>query len=296
MSLATRARVELEHDLRLALERDEFVLHYQPIFDLASGLPLGAEALVRWEHPRRGTVTPADFVPVAEETGLIVPLGRWVLREACRRAVTWRGEGPDGRGLMVSVNLSARQFIGTDLAAEIAAILAETGLPAGRLELEITESVAMDRAEIGRGALEAIRAVGVRIALDDFGTGYSSLAYLRDLPLDALKIDRAFVERLGSAPGDVPIVSAIVGLAHGLGIEVVAEGIETHAQLDVVRELGCDRGQGFLFSPPLPADVVAGLLGGRRDHAARLPTRRRRRPAARRSRSPRGGATRRARH
>jgi diguanylate cyclase (GGDEF)-like protein len=260
MSVATRDRLELEQDLRLALERDEFVLHFQPIVDLPSGRPLGAEALVRWMHPRRGLVSPADFVPIAEETGLVVPLGRWVLREACRRAVAWERDLAIGSGLIVSVNLSPRQFFGADLAAEIASILAETGLPPSRLELEVTESVAMDRAEVGLGALQAIRDVGVRIALDDFGTGYSSLAYLRDLPLDTLKIDRAFVDALGAASTDASIVSAIVGLAHGLGIEVVAEGIETPEQLAVVRALGCDRGQGYLFSAPVPPDEVCGLL------------------------------------
>jgi len=263
MSVATHDRVELEHDLRLALERGEFVLHFQPIVDLATGAPLGAEALVRWEHPRRGLVAPGDFVPVAEETGLIVPLGRWVLREACRRAVTWKRPRRGGEALIVSVNMSARQFLGADLAAEIATILKETKLSPARLELEITESVAMDRSELGLGALQAIREVGVRIALDDFGTGYSSLAYLRDLPLDDLKIDRAFVAKLGSDSADTSIVSAIVGLAHGLGIGVVAEGIETQAQLAVLRRLGCDRGQGFLFSPAVPAGTIDELLRGR---------------------------------
>ncbi|HLA15297.1 MAG TPA: diguanylate cyclase [Candidatus Limnocylindrales bacterium] len=263
MSVATRDRVELEHDLRLALERGELVLHFQPIVDLATGAPLGAEALVRWEHPRRGLVAPGDFIRVAEETGLIVPLGRWVIREACRQAVTWEGQGGRGDLPIVSVNLSARQFLGTDLGAEIAAILEETKLPPSRLELEITESVAMDRSELGLGALKAVREMGVRIALDDFGTGYSSLAYLRDLPLDILKIDRAFVAKLGSDSADTSIVSAVVGLARGLGIGVVAEGIETTGQLAVLRGLGCDRGQGFLFSPPVPAGAIDDLLRGR---------------------------------
>ncbi len=263
MSIATRHRVELEHDLRLALERGEFVLHFQPIVDLTTGAPLGAEALVRWEHPRRGLVAPGDFVPIAEETGLVVPLGRWVLREACRRAVGWNRPRKAGEPLIVSVNLSARQFLGADLGAEIATILKETKLPPSRLELEITESVAMDRTELSLGALQAIRDVGVRIALDDFGTGYSSLAYLRDLPLDVLKIDRAFVAKLGSDSADSSIVSAIVGLAHGLGLGVVAEGIETRSQLAVLRALGCDRGQGFLFSPPVAADAIDDLLRGR---------------------------------
>jgi diguanylate cyclase (GGDEF)-like protein/PAS domain S-box-containing protein/excisionase family DNA binding protein len=263
MSAATHHRLELEHDLRLALERGEFVLHYQPIVDLATGAPVGVEALIRWQHPQRGIVGPGEFVTVAEETGLIVPLGRWVIREACRQAVAWERATASRERLAVSVNLSARQFFGADLAAEIAAILEETHLPPPRLELEITESVAMDRAELGLGALEAIRDVGVRIALDDFGTGYSSLAYLRDLPLDVLKVDRAFVARLGSDSADDSIVSAIVGLAHGLGIAVVAEGIETTAQLAALRDLGCDLGQGYLISAPLPADALGPLLGHR---------------------------------
>jgi diguanylate cyclase (GGDEF)-like protein/PAS domain S-box-containing protein/excisionase family DNA binding protein len=260
MIVATRDRVDLEHDLRLALERDEFVLHFQPIVALATGVPMGAEALVRWDHPSRGTVPPADFIPLAEETGLVVPLGRWVIREACRQAATWPAGG--GRAPIVSVNLSARQFLGDGLAAEIGRVLDETGLLPQRLELEITESVAMDRSERGLAALQAIREVGVRIALDDFGTGHSSLAYLRDLPLDALKVDRSFVARVDVDPASGSIVSAIVGLAHGIGIDVVAEGIETPAQLAAVRRLGCDRGQGFLLSRPVPAGDIGRLLTG----------------------------------
>ena len=257
MSDQTLERVDLESDLRGALERDELRLHYQPIVAMGSSEIVGFEALVRWQHPTRGLVPPLSFIPLAEETGLIIPLGRWVLETACRDAVRWQ----TGRAapLVVSVNLSARQFAQPDLVEEVATVLAETGLPPTALELEITESVVMDHSDPGIRALRRLRALGVRLVLDDFGTGYSSLAYLKHLPLDTIKIDRTFVAGIDE-PADRSIVDAVIALAHGLGIGVVAEGIETERQAERLRELGCDFGQGYLFSRPVPLAEARTLL------------------------------------
>ncbi|HET7725746.1 MAG TPA: EAL domain-containing protein [Candidatus Limnocylindrales bacterium] len=260
-------RIDLERDLRHAVERDELRLHYQPIVDLRSKRVLGYEALVRWQHPVRGLLGPASFIELAEEVGAISAIGDWVLRTACAQARAWRDPAraaPGDAAPTLSVNLSARQFAEGDLAARLRQILTETGLDAGALELEITESTVMDLSERGVERLRQLRDLGVRLVLDDFGTGYSSLAYLRRLPLDALKIDRSFVLELGGEAADAPIVQAVIDLAHGLGIEVVAEGIETAEQLAILRRLGCDRGQGFLFARPLPAaDFAPGLAPAR---------------------------------
>ena len=261
MSDQTLERLDLENDLRRAMDQRELRLHYQPIVDLRTDEVVGFEALVRWQHPTRGLVPPIAFIPLAEETGLIVPLGRWVLETACRQAARWhqsavrRGQSPP----FVSVNLSARQFVQADLVEHIAATLEATGLEPGTLELEITESVVMDRSEVGIRALRQLRALGVRLVLDDFGTGYSSLAYLKHLPLDTIKVDRTFVAGLEEA-ADRSIVDAVVAIAHGLGLGVVAEGIETERQADRLRELGCDLGQGYLFARPLPADRIGAFL------------------------------------
>jgi diguanylate cyclase (GGDEF)-like protein/PAS domain S-box-containing protein len=260
MSTGTPERLDLETDLRRAVERNELRLHYQPLIDLASGRIVGLEALARWQHPTRGLVQPLSFIPLAEETGLILPIGRWVLETACRQARAWQTSLPDGRPLMISVNLSARQFAQPDLAALVAAILTETGLDPSCLELEITESVLMDESDAGIRSLGVLRELGVRLVLDDFGTGYSSLSYLKHLPLDTIKIDRSFVTELTQDGANLPIVEAVISLAHGLGIGVVAEGIETEEQLTRLRQLGCDRGQGFYFARPLPPDDVARLL------------------------------------
>ncbi len=255
MSAETIERLDLEADLRHALERGELRLHYQPIVDLLTEDVVGVEALVRWQHPRLGLVPPARFIPLAEDSGLILPIGRWVLETACRQGVSWSVP------MSVSVNLSARQFAAHDLAAEVADILARTGLPPVNLELEITESVLMDRSEAGISALRSLRDRGVRIVLDDFGTGYSSLAYLQQLPLDTIKVDQSFVAGLGEDTAAESIVGAVITLAHGLGIETVAEGIETAVQADRLRALGCDRGQGYLFARPAPAREIARRLG-----------------------------------
>jgi diguanylate cyclase (GGDEF)-like protein len=259
MSDQTLDRIDMENDLRRAIERGELRVHYQPLVDLATDRIVGFEALVRWQHPVRGLVPPLAFIPLAEETGLIVPLGRWVFETACRQARKWRDARPLGPRLMMSVNLSARQFVQPDLVEQVDAILAETGLDPSTLELEITESVVMDQSEVGIRTLSRLRDMGVRLVLDDFGTGYSSLAYLKHLPLDTIKIDRTFVAGLDGEV-DRSIVEAVIGLAHGLRISVVAEGIETESQFEILRAMGCDVGQGYLFARPLPAADAARLL------------------------------------
>lgn len=262
MSTAMLDRIDLENDLRAALVRGELRAYYQPIVDLHDGRVVGFEALVRWQHPTRGLIPPLSFIPMAEETGLIGPLGRWMLETACRQAVAWRGRTA-GAPLVMSVNLSARQFVQPDLVEEVAEVLAMTGMVAGELELEITESVLMDQSEGGIRTLRRLRELGVRLVLDDFGTGYSSLSYLKHLPLDTIKIDRSFVTGLGSK-ADRSIVEAVLALAHGLGIGVVAEGIETETQRRQLVELGCEHGQGYLFSRPVPSIEATRLLKPRR--------------------------------
>ncbi|GAA0454597.1 hypothetical protein Ade02nite_03080 [Paractinoplanes deccanensis] len=252
------ARLELEADLRLALERQQLRLHYQPTVDLATGEVIGFEALARWAHPSRGLIPPAEFIPIAEATGLIVPLGRWVLREACRQAVTWARDG--GRPVKMAVNVSVRQFDRADLVDVVAGILAETGMPADRLCLEMTESVLMTDTDDNLEQLVRLKALGVTLAIDDFGTGYSSLAYLRRFPVDTLKIDRSFVERLGALTDDTALADTIVQLGKSLGMDTVAEGIEEFGQLAALREMGCHFAQGYYFSRPVPADEAGRLL------------------------------------
>ncbi|HEY8437994.1 MAG TPA: diguanylate cyclase [Candidatus Limnocylindrales bacterium] len=270
MSAETMERVELENDLRRALERHELRLHYQPLVDLPTERIVGLEALLRWEHPVRGLIPPMSFIPLAEETGLIVPVGRWVIETACRQARRWLDERPDAPMLM-SVNLSARQFASATLVDDIRDILAATRLPPEHLELEITESVLLEEGEASGTTLAALRALGVHLVLDDFGTGYSSLSYLRRLPLDTIKIDRSFVDGIDTdtAGSNLPIVQAIIALAHGLGIEVVAEGIETAGQAARLRELGCDRGQGYWYARPQPPDALRGVLAAGTPRATR---------------------------
>jgi diguanylate cyclase (GGDEF)-like protein/PAS domain S-box-containing protein len=251
-------RLELEADLRLALERDELALHYQPTVELATGEITGFEALVRWHHPVRGLVNPLDFIPIAESTGLIVPLGRWVLAEACRQAVAW-GAGRTRR-LKMAVNVSVRQFEHCDLAAMVSEVLAETGMPADQLCLEMTESVLLTDTEENLTQLRRLKDLGITLAMDDFGTGYSSLAYLRRFPMDILKIDRSFVDRLGGDREDVALVRTIVRLGQSLGMSTVAEGIEDMVQLTALREMGCDFAQGYLLSRPVPAPEAGRLL------------------------------------
>ncbi len=260
MSAETIHRLDLESGLRRAVERHELRVFYQPLVDLATDHIVGLEALVRWQHPTRGLIPPLSFIPLAEETGLILPIGRWVLETACRQARQWQLAFPAEPPLTISVNLSARQFAQPDLVELVSQILAQTGLPPSSLELEITESVVMDESEAGIRALRALRDVGCRLALDDFGTGYSSLSYLKSLPLDTIKIDRSFIAGLAGEDANLPIVQAVIGLAHGLGIDVTAEGIETADQLGWLRDLVCDRGQGYYYARPLPAEELVELL------------------------------------
>jgi diguanylate cyclase (GGDEF)-like protein/PAS domain S-box-containing protein len=252
-------RLELEHDLRRALERDEFELHFQPIIALTGREVVGLEALVRWRHPQQGLVSPADFIPIAEETGLIVPLGQWVLREACQQAAGWQRDAQVG-GLRVSVNLSARQFRDPELVEQVRHALEASGLAPHLLVLELTESNVMSNADEAVARLEDLRQIGVRIAIDDFGTGYSSLAYLHSFPVEILKIDRSFIARIGAEKDSTPIISATVSLAQALGMAIVAEGVETEAQVLSLRAFGCDHAQGYIFSPPIPAERVPHLL------------------------------------
>ncbi len=256
--------LELEADLRRALERGELRLHYQPKVELATGNVVGVEALVRWEHPERGTVPLDEFIPLAEETGLILPIGRWILEQACRQAREWQGQCRVGEPLEVSVNVSARQFGHPGLVGEVARVLEETGLEPKGLLLEITESVVMGDAESNAATLRELKELGVRLAIDDFGTGYSSLSYLHRFPVDALKIDRSFVDGLGRESEDMAIVRAVIALAHSLRLEVIAEGVETQEQAKRLQALGCQIAQGYFFSQPLPPDgVEERLVAGR---------------------------------
>jgi diguanylate cyclase (GGDEF)-like protein/PAS domain S-box-containing protein len=259
-ALTARAveRLSLERELRRALDRNEFTLVYQPQVDLVTGRIVGAEALVRWQHPERGLVLPGTFIPVAEESRLIVPLGAWVLDTACRQLRVWRDAGFDT--LRLSVNISGRQLPQQDLSALVTNALLGHGIPAERLELEITESVAMQNVEWTQGQLVALRKLGVRLAIDDFGTGQSSLSYLRHFPLSALKIDRSFVEDIGVDAVDEAIVRAVIALAHSVDLTVVAEGVATAEQLAFLRAAGCDEGQGHLFSKPIPAEELGPFL------------------------------------
>lgn len=261
-SMHARALVwlELEQDLRRALQNNELELHFQPLVRMRTGTLRGFEALLRWNHPRRGTISPGEFLHVAEETGLIVEIGRWVLHEACRQASQW-GEAQAGERPAVSVNLASRQLDDPDLISEVRDALAQSGLDPSRLILEITESEVMRNPETARMRLQALRSQGVRVAIDDFGTGYSSLSHLQYFPVDELKIDRTFITRLDHGDREISFVRAMIALAHSLGIEVVAEGIEYDVQYAALDQLGCDIAQGFLLSAPLnPANMSDYLL------------------------------------
>jgi diguanylate cyclase (GGDEF)-like protein/PAS domain S-box-containing protein len=260
MRVRTLERLSLENDLRRALDRGQLRVHYQPLVSLRDSSIESIEALVHWEHPTRGLVEPAAFIPVAEESGLIAPIGEWVLHEACRQASEWHAASPDAPPLRVSVNLSARQITQRDLPGMVARTLRDTGLDPKCLCLEITESVILDDSDAAHKTLRALLSLGLGLVLDDFGTGYSSLAYLTRLPIDGLKIDRSFVEKLGSSKGATAIVTAIVRMAEALSMEVTAEGVETARQIEELRQLGCLRAQGFYFARPLPASEIAEVL------------------------------------
>jgi len=255
--LAAR-QFELESALRLALVRDELVLHYQPKVGVESGAILGLEALVRWRHPTRGLVPPGEFIPLAEDRGLIVPLGRWVLRDACRQIREWRDAGLTPPP--VAVNLSARQFVDDGLVEDIVAAMSRCGVTSADLEVELTESVLMADPERANQVLSRLHGMGIRISIDDFGTGYSSLSYLKRFPAETVKIDRSFIDGLATDGDDAAITQAVIAMAHSLGMAVVAEGVETCEQLAVLRALGCDEAQGYLLGRPAPAGDIAARL------------------------------------
>jgi len=258
MNVHTVERLELESDLSRALERGEFLLYYQPKVEVATGLITGVEALLRWKHPVRGLVQPMDFIPLAEETGLIVPIGEWVLATACARIKAWQDQGLTR--LEIAVNLSARQFADSMLLPKLTQIIHSSGLAPSSLELEITESVVMSHGEGAVAVLGKLKSIGVRIAIDDFGTGYSSLAYLKCFPIDTIKVDRSFIRDIPGDSGDMKIMRAIIAMAHGLRLKVVAEGVETADQLTFLRAQRCDAVQGYFLYRPLPEDEVADVL------------------------------------
>jgi diguanylate cyclase (GGDEF)-like protein len=260
MESTFRHRLQREFELRAAIEERQFRLEYQPVYDLMTGHIGGVEALVRWKHPTEGTIPPSQFIPLAEETGLIVPLGEWVLGEACRQAHAWHCDHPELSDLIVGVNLSGRQLADADVAKVIANVLATTGLRPDTLFLEITESVLMLDADHTVTVLAELSALGVRVGVDDFGTGYSSLSYLKTFPVDILKIDKSFVDGLGVEDQDTAIVGAIITLGHALGLLTTAEGVETSIQAQVLTELGCDKAQGFLYCRPQSPSIVIDTL------------------------------------
>jgi diguanylate cyclase (GGDEF)-like protein/PAS domain S-box-containing protein len=258
----------MESELRLGLARDELVLHYQPKIDIASGAMHSVEALVRWAHPQRGLVMPGDFIGLAEERGLIVPIGRWVMQAACRQMRDWRSAGLVAPS--VAVNLSARQFASDTLIEDLVEALSMYGIAATEFEVELTESVLMADPERASQVLERMHAMGVRISIDDFGTGYSSLSYLKRVPAQTVKIDRSFIRGLPEDKDDAAITQAVIAMAHSLGLVVVAEGVETDAQLQMLRQMGCDEAQGYLLGRPMAAAALAQRLG--RDSPARADT------------------------
>lgn len=260
MNVFSAERLSLESDLQRAVERGELRLAFQPEVDLRTGKITGLEALARWEHPRRGLIAPGDFIPIAEETGLIVQIGQWVLEEACRQARAWRDQALTSEPLTIAVNLSARQFQQAGLVEHLECVLADTDIEPAQLRLEITESVLVQEAGAARATLQRVKDLGVQIAIDDFGIGYSSLAYLTRLLADTLKVDRSFVAAIGRDEQSFAIVAAVASLAHALGMSVTAEGIETARQLELVRASGCDHGQGYHFSKPVSAAVVETLV------------------------------------
>jgi diguanylate cyclase (GGDEF)-like protein len=260
LSVRVSARLKLEAELRRALERGQFVVCFQPVVDVHRGQVCQVEALLRWQHPERGLIGPGEFIPVAEETGLIIPIGRWVLSEACRQLREWQVEDPKGAPAVVGVNLSPRQFQDPNLVDEVARVLAETGLNPASLELEVTEAVMMPDLDLAVETLGRLKALGVRIALDDFGSGYSSLAYLARLPIDTIKVDRSFVAQVLDSPASRAVVRAVVGFGAQFGMTVVAEGVETEAQFRQVQALGCGYAQGYYFARPAPRAELARIV------------------------------------
>jgi EAL domain-containing protein (putative c-di-GMP-specific phosphodiesterase class I) len=261
MAAGADQRLELEADLRLALERHELELHYQPLIELDSGELTGLEALIRWHHPRRGMLGPNDFIPVAEETGLIVPIGEWVLETACRQLGIWqRQQAPGEEPLVMSVNLSARQLQSASLVDHVRQALQHGGVDPHTLKVEITESIAVADTVANRDMLGELKRLGVQLVIDDFGTGASALDYLRRYSIDTLKIDHSFVEELGQDRRTTTMVQGMIALAKTLELTIVGEGIETVEQSATLRAMGCDQGQGFLYARPVAADQISALL------------------------------------
>ena len=254
------SRMELENNLQKALEHQEFIVHYQPILDVRTNRIAGFEALVRWQHPIKGLIPPAEFIPTAEETGLIVPIGYWVLDEACRQIGIWQAQFPADPPLTINVNLSTRQYTQPDLISRITDILQKNKLDAGSLKLELTESLVIEDSESTSLTLSKLRGLGIQVQIDDFGTGYSSLSYLHTLPIDTLKVDRSFISRLGSNTNSSEIVHTILTLAHNLGMKVIAEGVETNEQLSRLKAMDCEYIQGFLFAKPVDNQEAVALL------------------------------------
>jgi diguanylate cyclase (GGDEF)-like protein len=253
-------RLQLETDLRRAVERQEFHLNYQPIISLKTGKIAGFEALVRWQHPQQGFVSPVDFIPVTEETGLIIPLGQWILKEACRQLCIWHEQFPAEPPLTIAVNLSVQQFSQPDLVDFIEQTLKTAGVDASSLKLEITESMAMKDVEAAIALLLRLKGLNLRLSIDDFGTGYSSLSYLHRFPVDTLKVDRSFVSRMEDTSENAAIVETIIMLSHNLGMDAIAEGVETATQRDRLQALNCEYGQGYFFSKPLNSEAATALL------------------------------------
>jgi EAL domain-containing protein (putative c-di-GMP-specific phosphodiesterase class I) len=259
MSAEATDRVQMRGRLARAVERGELLLHYQPIIDLHSGQISGAEALLRWQHPELGLVPPSSFIPVAERSGLIVPIGEWVLQEACRQGAAWQASGVGVRS--ISVNLSVLQFRRGNLEKTVIEALRGSGLPPRCLELEVTESVLMEERDMATSTLERLRRLGVRVAIDDFGTGYSSLGYLKHLPAGKLKLDQSLIREIDVSPRDAGVARAVIHMAQELGLTTVAEGVETAAQAQLLESYGCDAAQGYLYARPMPAAELEELSG-----------------------------------
>lgn len=266
MNKQVARRLQIHNELHQALEQRELQVYYQPQVCIATGALVGFEALLRWQHRTMGWISPGEFIPIAEDSGIIVQLGEWVMRTAATQAAQWLAEGHSN--FRMAVNLSVRQFVGDDLPKLVSEVLRDTGLPAHMLELEVTESLALQSVTTTLGTLNACKALGVKLAMDDFGTGYSSLAYLKRYPLDALKVDQAFVRNITQDPGDAAITRAIVAMAHSFGMTVIAEGVETPAQLEFLRGLGCEDFQGYLFSKPVAAVEAVKCFAGYASTAA----------------------------
>ncbi len=268
MYLQTLKTIKLECNLRFALKHDELKLYYQPIISLKNGTLAGFEALIRWEHPKQGFISPADFIPIAEDTGLIIPIGNWILQKACQQLRVWQQKFasiPQVASLKMSVNLASQQIKEPNFIEKLDRILKKTGLDGNYLRLEITERVLVDSEQNTQNTLAAIKRRNIKLSIDDFGTGYSSLSYLRRLPIDNLKIDRSFVENINSDVESFEIVKTIITLAHTLGMDAISEGVETIEQANQLKTLGCEYAQGYLFAKPLPANAIESIFNQRRN-------------------------------